>query len=29
METTMETKTIVCKDCGRELPETSFKKTRW
>jgi ribosome-binding protein aMBF1 (putative translation factor) len=23
----METK--ICKDCGRELPETNFKKTRW
>lgn len=20
---------IVCKDCGRELPESSFKMTRW
>ena len=26
METT---KTIVCRDCGRELPETMFKRTRW
>ena len=25
----MEERTIICKECGRELPESSFKMTRW